>query len=172
MKFFGSKYIEHIASKKRIKIVDVNKIDVSNVSYQVKFTHNEISLEEFLSLAKEEKVRTISCEEVFFNHKEYHINLYEAHVYLKEKHGLKEKNKEDIVLYDRVIERLILRNQRLYLFPSKEIVEMKLIFVSGDTQYVMVLQEIWYNHLLQTHEPMEEIIDSIVEFANKVKKEA
>ncbi|HGA0513270.1 TPA: hypothetical protein ACIQMB_005458 [Bacillus pacificus] len=171
MKFFGSKYIEHIASKKRIKIVDINEMDVSNVSYQVDFNHNEITVEEFLSLAKEEKVRTISCEEVFFEQEAYHINLYTAHVYLKEKHNLKATNEEDKILYDRVIERLILRNQRLYLLPSKEMVEMKLTFVAGDTQYVMLIQEGWYYHLLQTHEPMEEIIDSIIEFANKLKRE-
>ncbi|HDR4422887.1 TPA: hypothetical protein QCU60_004329 [Bacillus cereus] len=170
MRFFGSKYIKHIASKKGIKIVDIKEMDLLNVSHQVKFTHNEIPIEEFLAIAKDEKVRTIFCEEVFFAHESYHINLYDAHVYLKEKHNLKEENKEDVALYDRVIERLVLRNERLYLLPSTEIVQIKLTFVVDDTYYVMVFQEGWYYNLLQTHIPMEEVIDSIVEFANKSKK--
>ncbi|BCC44636.1 hypothetical protein [Bacillus cereus] len=165
MKFFDSSYIKQYATKKGFKVVDINKIEPTfEDTYKVELNAYEHRIDDFFAMAKEEKKRTIFLEEVCLDHEKFNISLYKANKYLEENYHAKTANKEEQALHVRIIEYIKFRNQRLVLHTlDREVVEIKLMFVSDDVRYEIVFQEHWYKNLLSCHRTMEEIIDSFME---------
>lgn len=165
MKFFDSSYIKQYATKKGFKMVDINKIEPTfEDTYKVELNTYEHTIDDFFAMAKEEKKRTIFLEEVCLDREKFDISLYKAHKYLEENYHAKTANKEEQALHSRIIEHINFRNQRLFLHTlDREVVEIKLMFVSDDVRYEIAFQEHWYKNLLGYHRTMEDIIDSFME---------
>lgn len=122
-----------------------------------KFTIND-----FFFLAKMEGRITIFQKKEKFNIDDFFLNEHTVRTYLQEKHNL--KLQEGHMFYDQLMIEINKRNDRLFLLDeyNSQTVSISLMFNSSDGGYRITFKEKWYTKLLETHQTVEEIIDSYV----------
>ncbi|MDX5880820.1 MULTISPECIES: hypothetical protein [unclassified Bacillus cereus group] len=162
MMYFNTKQIYDYLNEQEFKLVDIKEIE--HLSYQntIELNSNKYTLENFLSLARQEGKYFIFFKEVVFEPNKFHISESKAIDYLQEKYNI--TLTRGLPRYGLLSNHLREYNGRLFLhdMPEKEVVSLTLTFIADDTQYIMSFQEKWYERLLETHPTVEELVDLYV----------